>query len=104
MADAERPGFLFPYYSYRAWGPNWPQGTFIGRDFDTAGNRFNPNKSALDPYALESFARPALNSLRYRGAVYDRQPSTQIVFCSGAQRRDCRGPQTPLSSFAYSRF
>jgi len=49
------------YYGYRAWGPNWPYSTswakgstagFIS-DVDTAGNRFNPNKLLVDPYARE---------------------------------------------------
>jgi glycogen operon protein len=53
------------YYGYRAWGPNWPfdpawtpgsapssMAGFLA-DVDAAGNRFNPNKLLLDPYALE---------------------------------------------------
>lgn len=47
------------YYGYRVWGPNWPYtpswkpGTEIGfiSDVDKSGNRFNPNKLLLDPYA-----------------------------------------------------
>jgi glycogen operon protein len=49
------------YYGYRAWGPNWPynaawtKGSSIGFsvDVDANGNRFNPNKLLLDPYARE---------------------------------------------------
>ncbi|GAB1639935.1 alpha-amylase family glycosyl hydrolase [Krasilnikovia sp. MM14-A1259] len=49
------------YYGYRAWGPNWPydgawaKGSQIGfvSDVDAAGDRFNPNKLLLDPYARE---------------------------------------------------
>lgn len=49
------------YYGYRAWGPNWPfdpawvPGSVAGfvADVDASGNRFNPNKLLLDPYALE---------------------------------------------------
>ncbi len=49
------------YYGYRAWGPNWPyssswtKGSSVGfiSDVDSNGNRFNPNKLLLDPYALE---------------------------------------------------
>ena len=49
------------YYGYRAWGPNWPynaswtKGSAAGfiSDVDASGNRFNPNKLLLDPYALE---------------------------------------------------
>lgn len=49
------------YYGYRAWGPNWPynsgwtKGSSVGflSDVDGSGNRFNPNKLLLDPYARE---------------------------------------------------
>ncbi|GLQ50877.1 alpha-amylase family glycosyl hydrolase [Dyella flava] len=49
------------YYGYRAWGPNWPyssswtKGSSVGfvSDVDSNGNRFNPNKLLLDPYARE---------------------------------------------------
>ncbi|MDB5218941.1 MAG: alpha amylase catalytic region, partial [Myxococcaceae bacterium] len=49
------------YYGLRAFGPNWPwtasfvPGTEIGfvSDVDADGNRMNPNKLLLDPYALE---------------------------------------------------
>jgi isoamylase len=49
------------YYGYRAWGPNWPydagwtKGSAAGfvSDVDAAGNRFDPNKLLLDPYARE---------------------------------------------------
>jgi glycogen operon protein len=49
------------YYGYRAWGPNWTYNAswtkgsglgFVG-DVDAQGNRFNPNKLLLDPYARE---------------------------------------------------
>lgn len=49
------------YYGYRLWGPNWPfdpewaPGNTAGfvSDVDDRGNRFNPNKLVLDPYAPE---------------------------------------------------
>jgi isoamylase len=49
------------YFGYRAWGPNWPydaawtKGSTAGfvADVDGGGNRFNPNKLLLDPYARE---------------------------------------------------
>ncbi|GAA0446160.1 glycogen operon protein GlgX homolog [Actinoplanes capillaceus] len=49
------------YYGYRAWGPNWTynagwtKGSTAGfsSDVDSAGNRFNPNKLLIDPYARE---------------------------------------------------
>jgi len=47
------------HYGYAAWGPNWPYveswrpGRIDGfiADVDAGGNRFNPNKLLLDPYA-----------------------------------------------------
>ncbi len=49
------------YYGYRAWGPNfdydqgWTPGSLAGfvADVDEHGNRFNPNKLLIDPYARE---------------------------------------------------
>jgi isoamylase len=54
------------YYGYRAWGPNWlfddawTPGSAAGfvADVDSRGNRFNPNKLLLDPYALEMSHNP----------------------------------------------
>ncbi len=49
-------------YAFRAWGPNWKfnQNWKRGnssegyiKDYDSAGNRFNPNKVLFDPYAKE---------------------------------------------------
>ncbi|MSP16093.1 MAG: glycosyl hydrolase [Myxococcales bacterium] len=47
------------HYGFVAWGPNWPHtasftpGKIDGfiADVDAAGNRFNPNKLLIDPYA-----------------------------------------------------
>jgi isoamylase len=47
------------HYGYIAWGPNWPYvdswrpGKIDGfiADVDKEGNRFNPNKLLIDPYA-----------------------------------------------------
>ena len=47
------------HYGFVAWGPNWPYdsawhpGSIAGfqSDIDAAGNRFDPNKLLIDPYA-----------------------------------------------------
>lgn len=73
------------YYGYRAWGPNWPyssswtKGSSAGfiSDVDTNGNRFNPNKLLLDPYAQEVSQDP-LNT-------YNQNAN---IFASGASNRD----------------
>jgi isoamylase len=72
------------YYDYRAWGPNWPfdptwkPGSTAGfiKDVDDAGNRFDPNKTLLDPYALEVSHDPKT----------PQQPTDEI-YCSGNQER-----------------
>ena len=73
------------YYGYRAWGPNWPynsswtKGSSIGflSDVDASGNRFNPNKLLLDPYAVEVSQDP-LNTSNQDGTI----------FASGASHRN----------------
>ena len=72
------------YYGYRAWGPNWSydpswaKGSEIGfhRDVDDEGNRFNPNKLLLDPYALEVSHDPVTP-----------QHSDGGIYASGRDRR-----------------
>ncbi|KRG71688.1 glycogen debranching protein [Pseudoxanthomonas dokdonensis] len=73
QAIRERWGIKGPiYYGYRAWGPNWPyqpgwrKGSQIGfiSDVDADGNRFNPNKLLLDPYALETRRDPLYDQCR----------------------------------------
>ncbi len=92
------------YYGYRAWGPNWPyqpewqRGTEIGfiADVDGQGNRFNPNKLLLDPYAFE--VSHGLESVQY---VSD--------FDSGAGQRHidsaAQAPKavlTPIESYSFA--
>lgn len=65
------------YYGYRAWGPNWTyasgwtkgSGTGFASDVDAAGNRFNPNKLLVDPYAREISQDPATPACR-DGTLY----------------------------------
>jgi glycogen operon protein len=70
------------YYGYRAWGPNWPysqswtKGSTTGfiADVDAQGNRFNPNKLLIDPYALEISHDPT-NPNNLDGTIYASGPS-----------------------------
>ncbi|HEX5754136.1 MAG TPA: isoamylase [Archangium sp.] len=65
------------YYGYRAWGPNWTynsswtKGSSLGfvSDVDAQGNRFNPNKLLVDPYALEMSHDP-INPNNTDGTLY----------------------------------
>lgn len=72
------------YYGYRAWGPNWifdpswtkgSQKGFV-KDVDADGNRFNPNKLLLDPYAQEVSHDPKT----------PQQPD-DAIYCSGDEQR-----------------
>jgi isoamylase len=66
MSALANAGISTVYYGYRAWGPNWiyDSSWTPGNDtgfvsvVDSAGNRFNPNKLLLDPYALEISSDP----------------------------------------------
>ncbi len=63
------------FYGFRAFGPNWPfdpsfvPGSTIGfvSDVDADGNRMNPNKLLLDPYALEVSHDPSGGVFRANG-------------------------------------
>lgn len=65
------------YYGYRAWGPNWTyssswtKGSNVGfiTDVDAQGNRFNPNKLLLDPYAVEISHDPTTPTMT-DGTIY----------------------------------
>ena len=94
VADLEGAGVTDPvYYGYRAWGPNWPfnaawtKGSELGyiTDVDADGNRFNPNKLLIDPYAVEISHDP-------RTAAQ----SSDAAYCSGpAQRKEDTGAIAP---------
>lgn len=74
------------YYGYRAWGPNWPfsatwtEGSGDGFivDVDTLGNRFNPNKLLIDPYAHEISHDP-VNATWTDGTIYASGPKFRNV-------------------------
>lgn len=62
----------FTRYAFRCWGPNWryaaswtrggsPAGFVV--DVDAHGNRFNPNKVLIDPYARELTHDPVSTTL-----------------------------------------
>ena len=70
------------FYGFRCWGPNWPYDLSWKRgnssagfvaDVDASGNRYNPNKLLVDPYARElSHDRicPALRKLGHDLRIY----------------------------------
>jgi glycogen operon protein len=80
------------YYGYRAWGPNWPfeaawrPGSTAGfrADVDRSGNRFNPNKVLLDPWAREVSHDPR-----------NARQTDESLYCSGVNRAVDTGPFAP---------
>ena len=74
------------YYGYRAWGPNWTydaswsKGSGVGfvSDVDAAGNRFNPNKLLMDPYAKELSQDPT-NPSNLDGTVFASGASYRLM-------------------------
>jgi glycogen operon protein len=74
------------YYGYRAWGPNWTfdsawtkgSGNGFVSDVDGAGNRFNPNKLLLDPYAREISHDPE-NPRNLDGTVFASGPKYRLL-------------------------
>jgi len=78
VSALQQAGITSPaFYGYRAWGPNWPydpswtKGSDAGfvTDVDGNGNRFNPNKLLIDPYAREISHDPT-NPAWTDGTVY----------------------------------
>ena len=74
------------YYGLRVFGPNWPweagfvPGTEHGflADVDEDGNRMNPNKVLLDPYALETSHDP-INLVNGSGAAFRTGPGLRAI-------------------------
>jgi isoamylase len=74
------------YYGYRAWGPNWTynsswtKGSSLGfvADVDARGNRFNPNKLLMDPYAHELSQDPT-NPSNPDGTVYGSGATYRLI-------------------------
>ncbi|WP_139489461.1 glycogen debranching protein [Brevibacillus dissolubilis] len=68
------------HYGYRVWGANWPYnsewrpGTENGfvADVDASGNRYNPNKLLVDPYARTLSKDPDLSNGIFRSGIGNR--------------------------------
>ncbi|HSO31870.1 MAG TPA: alpha-amylase family glycosyl hydrolase, partial [Labilithrix sp.] len=85
LADVRKAGVTAAvYYGYRAWGPNWTytpswkpgaEAGFVA-DVDGAGNRFNPNKLLIDPYAREVSHDPVVPGRR-DGSIYAVGPANR---------------------------
>ncbi|WP_338849693.1 isoamylase [Massilia sp. W12] len=75
------------FYGYRAWGPNWvyssgwSKGSAAGfiADVDAQGNRFNPNKLLIDPYALELSHDQNPANAAFDNSVYGSGPKYRLL-------------------------
>ena len=92
VADVQAKGIAdVVFYGYRAWGPNWTfdpawvPGSSAGfaLDVDKDGNRFNPNKLLIDPYAAELSHDPETPNGTHDGSVYASGPLHRL-FDTGA--------------------
>ncbi|HEX4422548.1 MAG TPA: alpha-amylase family glycosyl hydrolase, partial [Kofleriaceae bacterium] len=92
-------------YAFRAWGPNWTfssswtPGSAAGfvSDVDAAGNRYNPNKVLIDPYARElshDKTSVALLGAGLDGGIYGTGATT---YHGAAKRQFDTGPWVPKS-------
>ncbi len=103
-------GVTTVYYGYRAWGPNWlwdstwEKGSSAGfvSDVDALGNRYDPNKLLIDPYAREISHDPlqpdALSAAPYETGELDRAiDDGQAAPKSIALPRDTSATGTPPS-------
>jgi isoamylase len=89
----------YVYYGYRAWGPNWSfhdhwqKGGSVGfvSDVDSDGNRFNPNKLLIDPYAVELSHDPEVTRL------YMDPPGYIDAYYGGDFRNADTGKMAPKS-------
>ncbi len=86
LADLHANGVDTIYYGYRAWGPNWtydPAWTpgsdlgYVAR-VDADGNRMDPNKLLIDPYAREISHDPQSPAVP-DGTIYRTDAATRDV-------------------------
>lgn len=87
------------FYGYRAWGPNWPyvDGFLPGSadgfvsEVDSDGNRFNPNKLLIDPFAKELSHDPktpgSIDFSPYQGGATNRVKDSAPVAPKGVVLR-----------------
>lgn len=88
LSELQQAGIDTVWYGLRAWGPNWVHdpdwspGSELGfrSDVDSQGNRYNPNKLLIDPWARELSHDPGT----------DWGP-----FASGDRRAEDSGPVAP---------
>src|SRR5262249_37862999 len=86
MSDLRAAGVDTIYYGYRAWGPNWtfdPAWTpgsdagYVAR-VDADGDRMDPNKLLIDPYAREISHDPQ-SPVVPDGTIYRTDATTRDV-------------------------
>jgi isoamylase len=113
-AQLQKAGIKGPvFYGYRAWGPNfifdprWTPGSSLGfkSDVDDKGNRFNPNKLCLDPYALEQSHDPIGPHNRdftpFKSGPKDRDKDSALLAPKGVALKPQPVPSVPKPTRAF---
>ena len=101
-------------YAFRAWGPNWEYSEewtrgnsdvgFIS-DYDTEGNRFNPNKVLFDPYAKEishDKSHPAVLGMVKGGTGSDGSDNPSVIYSTGATNKVNGKPSREFDTGKYA--
>ncbi|MBQ2294875.1 MAG: chitobiase/beta-hexosaminidase C-terminal domain-containing protein, partial [Spirochaetales bacterium] len=86
-------------YAFRAWGPNWEYSEKwdrgnsdkgFGQDYDSNGNRFNPNKVLFDPYAKEishDKSHPDVLAMVVGATGSDGQANPAVIYSTGGTNK-----------------
>ncbi len=101
-------------YAFRAWGPNWPYSEkwtrgnssagFIS-DYDSAGNRFNPNKVLFDPYAKEishDKSHPDVLGMVTGATGSEGESNPSVIYSTGATNKVNGNPSRNFDTGKYA--
>ena len=101
-------------YAFRAWGPNWPYSEEWDRgnssagfisDYDSAGNRFNPNKVLFDPYAKEishDKSHPDVLGMVTGATGSEGESNPSVIYSTGATNKVNGNPSRNFDTGKYA--
>ena len=101
-------------YAFRAWGPNWPYvetwtrgGSSAGfiSDYDSVGNRFNPNKVLFDPYAKEishDKSHPDVLGMVTGATGSEGESNPSVIYSTGATNKVNGNPSRNFDTGKYA--
>ena len=101
-------------YAFRAWGPNWTYSDDWTRgnsdvgfvaDYDSNGNRFNPNKVLFDPYAKEishDKSHPTILAMVKGGTGSDDSDNPSVIYSTGETNKVNGKPSREFDTGKYA--